>query len=259
MSGLSPNSLTKQWNLAFGRGFVNISAIFSSVGTYLMEIFSFSTASQMKWYWISICLVWAWNLLSFDNTIAPWLSHFNVTSLSNLLISPINVLPPLQHVSVQCTPLQYLTMWWCIVFSSSKWWHWCQCGRNIPRLSACVAVQPNPCHRSLQGSFFLAHQTSARGLWWFLGKWLASSLLPSVPDPGFAQIETEFQPWTLHLAWKSPLAIECYQCTYGMSHIQNCWLGVEGLWSLLKHVSGSIGIMTGFELVSQKFSTILSM
>ena len=164
-----------EWqNLAFGRGFVNISAMFSSVGTYLMEIFLFSTASWMKWYWISICLVQAWNLF-FDNAITPWLSHFNVTGLLNPLISPINV----------CKYIASFVAWVCAMYSTSvldnvtmycffelqvmapvPMW------KEYPEIKCLCGCPAQSASQKPLRIFFLSHQTSARGLWWFLGKWL---------------------------------------------------------------------------------------
>ena len=176
------------WNLAFRSGLVNISARFSSVGTYSTEILLFLTASWMKWYWMSICLVWVCNLLSLDNAITPWLSHFSMTSLSNPLISPTNM----------CKYITSFVACICVMYSASvlnRVMMYCFFGPQVtapvpmwneyPRSSACAAVQPNPCHTSLWGSFFHTCQMSARGLWWFLGKQSPFLHLPSGPDPGF--------------------------------------------------------------------------
>ena len=55
--------------------FVKMLDRFSAVGMYVTKIFPSSTASQMKWYRRSICLVWEWYLLSFASAITPWLSQ----------------------------------------------------------------------------------------------------------------------------------------------------------------------------------------
>ena len=68
-----PNNSMNFWNLAFARGFMKISAGFSSVGMYTTDTFPSSTALRMKWYGTLICFVHEWNLLSFDSAIAPWL------------------------------------------------------------------------------------------------------------------------------------------------------------------------------------------
>ena len=52
---------------------VNTSAMLSSVATYSTTTFRAATASRMKWYLMSMCLVRPWNLSSFDNAIDPWL------------------------------------------------------------------------------------------------------------------------------------------------------------------------------------------
>ena len=88
---LSPNYSTNWWNFTFMSGLVNISAGFSSIGTYLTTIFLFLTASWMKWYCISMCLVWVWSLLSFNNVIGPWLSQLSMTKLFYLWTSWTNV------------------------------------------------------------------------------------------------------------------------------------------------------------------------
>ena len=54
---LKPNNSTIFWNLGFGSAFVKTSETLSSVGTYFTTIFLSSTASQIKWYRRSICLV----------------------------------------------------------------------------------------------------------------------------------------------------------------------------------------------------------
>ena len=69
----SLSNSTNWWNLTLASGFVKMSAGFSSVGMYWTNNFSSSTASRMKWYQTSICLVHEWYLLSLDNAIAPWL------------------------------------------------------------------------------------------------------------------------------------------------------------------------------------------
>ena len=106
---LSSNDLMNWWNFAFMSGLVNISAGFLSVGTYLTTIFLFSTASQTKWYHILMCLVQVWNLLSFDNMIAPWLSQLSVTRLLNPWISWTNV----------CKYIASFAAWVWVMYSAS--------------------------------------------------------------------------------------------------------------------------------------------
>ena len=60
----SPSNSANQRNLTLASGFVKMSAGFSSVGMYWTNNFSSSTASHMKWYRTSICLVREWYLLS---------------------------------------------------------------------------------------------------------------------------------------------------------------------------------------------------
>ena len=78
----SPSISTKRRNFNFASGLVKISDVLSSVGMYMTSIFLSSTASRMKWYRMSICLVRAWNLLSLDNAIAPWLLQLIVNGAS---------------------------------------------------------------------------------------------------------------------------------------------------------------------------------
>ena len=48
--------------------------------------------SWMKWYHRSMCFILAWNLLSFDNVIMPWLSQLIVTAfVCSFQISAMNV------------------------------------------------------------------------------------------------------------------------------------------------------------------------
>ena len=76
--GRKPNNSTNLQNLVFTNGFMKMSAGLSSVGMYTTDTFPSSTASLMKWYRTSICFVREWNLLSFDNAIASWLSQLIV-------------------------------------------------------------------------------------------------------------------------------------------------------------------------------------
>ena len=136
-----------------------------------------------------------WYAWSKHETCCPWImwSYPDCHTLAwlayqicwFLLQTCANTLPPLWCASVQYTLLQYSTGQQHIVFSSSKWWLKHPHGRNIQRLSACVAVQPNLCHKSLWELFFHTHWMLARGVWLFLGKQSLFLHLPSEPDPGF--------------------------------------------------------------------------
>src|ERR1700730_6383692 len=78
--GRSVSSLTKTSKAGCGSGFIRLSAMFSSVGTYSMPIVPHSTASQMKWCRMLMCLARAWNLLFFVMVIIDMLSSHNLVT-----------------------------------------------------------------------------------------------------------------------------------------------------------------------------------
>ena len=194
-TSLSPNNSVKWQNLVFVSSLVNISTGLLSVGIYLSVIFLPSTASQIKWYWMSMCLVHAWNLLSFDNAIAPWLSQLIVIGLSNPHISWTNV-----H--------KYITSfaaWVCAMYSASvldNMTIYCflelQVMAPMPiwnkyleiECLQYVAAQPSLHHKIHPGLCFCICQRLARGSSCFQGMWLFSSHLPSGLVPDFEWIET---------------------------------------------------------------------
>ena len=53
---------------------VRLSAVISCVGIYCNQMILSITASQMKWWWISMCLDFASLTGFFVRSIAPWLS-----------------------------------------------------------------------------------------------------------------------------------------------------------------------------------------
>ena len=262
-TSLSPNSSVKWWNLAFVSGLVNISTGFLSVGIYLSVIFQSSTASWMKWYQMSICLVHVWNLLSFDNTIAPWLSQLIVIGLTNPRISWTNV----------CKYITSFTAWVCAMYSASVldnttiycflelqvtapapiWNEYleieCLCG--CPAQSASQnpsrIVLPYPPKVSQRFFVFLRYMIIlfTPSQWAGPGFWMNWDRIPTANAASGCEITTGHRR---HLI----------ACAYGMSHIRNSCVGVDGLWSLLNVIPGSIGVLTCFALVSWNFSTILS-
>jgi len=90
--------------------FVKMLDRFSAVGMYVTKIFPSSTASQMKWYRRSICLVWEWYLLSFASAITLGYHSWYSLPLPSLPKSPpqnsVATALPSPHVFVRCTQLQ---------------------------------------------------------------------------------------------------------------------------------------------------------
>ena len=70
----NPSIETKRVNLTLASGFVKMSATLSPDGKCFILTFSSSTASLIKWYRRSMCLVRKWNLLPFERAMADWLS-----------------------------------------------------------------------------------------------------------------------------------------------------------------------------------------
>ena len=144
----SLSSSTKQQNLFFASAFVKMSDTLLSVGMYVTWIFLSSMASRMKWYWISICLVCAWNLLSLDNAIEPlgccnWLLTVHFADHVFPLGSYTTTRLPWPHEFVWYTQPRYSIMQWCIASSSSRIQLLYPYGISILRLSAGVSGQPN--------------------------------------------------------------------------------------------------------------------
>jgi hypothetical protein len=84
------NSFLSLQNLFSSSGLVKISASWSLVPTFSIEMFLFYWWSLMKWWWTSMCFVlacWTGSLVSFT-TLS--LSHSNDTCL-NLILKPFKV------------------------------------------------------------------------------------------------------------------------------------------------------------------------
>jgi hypothetical protein len=75
----TPSSPRKRGKVAWSRGLVKISASQSCVGTWIKEIFPFSTLSLRKWYLTFMCLVWEWSTRFFATLRALVLSHWSGT------------------------------------------------------------------------------------------------------------------------------------------------------------------------------------
>lgn len=76
----TPNNSLKYTNLADGSGFVRMSATCSLVLQYVIWMLPFTTKSRMKWYRISMCLVWLWFIELFVIVIIVWLSQWIVAA-----------------------------------------------------------------------------------------------------------------------------------------------------------------------------------
>ena len=82
----SPRSSRNLSNLFVARDFVNMSAIMSDVGQYLLQRNvarrdSLPDEMKMNVESSSICLVRPWKVESWDNRIAPWLSQNKVVGV----------------------------------------------------------------------------------------------------------------------------------------------------------------------------------
>jgi hypothetical protein len=75
----TPSSPHKRVKVAWSRGLVKISASWSCVGTWIKEIFPFSTLSPRKWYLTSMCWVLEWSNGFFATLMALVLSHWSGT------------------------------------------------------------------------------------------------------------------------------------------------------------------------------------
>ena len=71
----SPSLFLRYSNGSLARGFVNIFAICSFVGTYSNFTTFCATCSLRKWYLIGMCLVFEWSTGFFEILIALVLSH----------------------------------------------------------------------------------------------------------------------------------------------------------------------------------------
>ena len=67
---------------------VRISRGLSSMCTFTSSISLSSSTSQMKWYFTTVCFVFAWNTGFFANMIALWLSQCNVGTSTEIPKSP---------------------------------------------------------------------------------------------------------------------------------------------------------------------------
>ena len=72
------SELAKCFALTLGKVLVSISAVISSVRQYTKLIVPFCTMNQMKWYWMSMCLVHVWYNQSFMSVIAECESKYRV-------------------------------------------------------------------------------------------------------------------------------------------------------------------------------------
>ena len=239
-------------------GLVNISTRFSSVGIYLGVIFLSSTASWTKWYQISMCLVHVWNLLSFDNTITPWLSQLIAIGLSNPHISWINA----------CKYITSFAAWVCVTYSASvlnnvtmycflelqvmalvaMWNKYleieCLCGCPAWSASQYPSRIGFPCPPKVSQRFYMFPRyviiLFTPSKWAGPGFWMNWDRIPTVNAVSGCKITTGHR--------RHPIT-----CVYSISCIQNSSIRVDRLWSLLNVIPGSISVLTRFALVSQKF------
>ena len=234
-----------------------------SVGMYLTAIFPFSTASRMKWYHILMCLVWAWNLLSFDYVIAPWLSQLSVTGLLNPRISWTNV----------CKYIASFTAWVCAMYSASvldnatiycffelqvmvpiSMWN------EYPEIECLCSCPAQPASQNHSRIVFPCPlNVSQRVL--VLPRYKISLFTPSQCTwPRFWMIWDRIPIVNTTSGLKIPTVQRTLLivCAYGTSCIWNSCVEVDRLWSLLNVIPGSIGVLTHFALVNLKILTILS-
>ena len=74
-------------NMILPSGLVNISAGWRDVLINLISISPSTTLSQMKWWWISMCLLLAWNTGFLANFMTDWMSQWiRSTSSKSVLI-----------------------------------------------------------------------------------------------------------------------------------------------------------------------------
>ena len=235
-TSLSPNNSVKQQNLVFASSLVNISTRFSSVGIYLSVIFPFLTASQTKWYQISMCLVHAWNLLSFDNAIALWLSQLIVIGLSNPHIFWTNA-----HRYIAS-----FTVWVCARYSASVLDNvimYCflelQVTAPTPMWNEyleieCLCSCPAQSASQNPSRIMFPHLLKASQRFFMLPRYVIILFTPSHwAGPGF------WMNWDRILTMNAASGCKIttghrrhpIACAYGTSHIWNSCVGVDRLWS----------------------------